>query len=193
MKKISPYIFLFISLVLVLTYFLPIWSISLDAPQYPEGIGLYIWLYTIEGHHPHDLDNINGLNHYIGMKKIVPDSIPELQFMPYIVGFMIIFALIIYFVNKKWMAWIWVILFIVIMIVGLYDYYIWGYDYGHDLNPHAAIKVPGMSYQPPLIGTKQLLNFTSTSWPAAGGIIIGFSILFAIAAIFLDSNKKKND
>ena len=62
---------------------------------------MYIWLYTINGHHPHDLDNINGLNHYIGMKEIVPDSIPELKLMPYIMGFMILLALIAYFINKK--------------------------------------------------------------------------------------------
>jgi copper chaperone NosL len=189
MKKISRILVLSSCIVLILTYFLPIWSISLDAPQYPEGIGMYVWLYTIDGHHPHDLDNINGLNHYIGMKKIVPESIPELKLMPYIMGFMILLALVAFLINKKWMVWIWVILFILIMIVGLYDYYIWGYDYGHDLNPKAAIKVPGMSYQPPLIGSKKLLNFTSTSWPAAGGFVIGISILMGMTAIFLDSRK----
>ena len=189
MKKISRILVLSSCIVLILTYFLPIWSISLDAPQYPEGIGMHIWLYTIDGHHPHDLDNINGLNHYIGMKKIVPDSIPELKLMPYIMGFMILLALVAFLINKKWMVWIWVVLFILIMIVGLYDYYIWGYDYGHDLNPQAAIKVPGMSYQPPLIGSKKLLNFTSTSWPAAGGFVIGISILMGMTAIFLDSRK----
>ena len=189
MKKISRILVLSSSILLILTYFLPIWSISLDAPQYPEGIGMYIYLHTIEGHHPHDLDNINGLNHYIGMKKIVPDSIPELKLMPYIMGFMILFALVVFLINKKWMVWIWIVLFIVIMVIGLYDYYIWGYDYGHDLNPQAAIKVPGMSYQPPLIGSKKLLNFTSTSWPAAGGFVIGVSILLGVAAIILDSRK----
>jgi len=191
MNKLSRYIFLIAGLLLIFTYFLPIWSISLDAPQYPEGIGLHIWLHTIKGHQPHDLANINGLNHYIGMKEIVPDSIPELKIMPYIIGFMIMFALLVYFIKMKWLAWVWVILFIVIMIVGLYDYYIWGYDYGHDLNPKAAIKVPGMSYQPPLIGTKQLLNFTSTSLPAIGGIVIGVSILLGMIAIYLDIRKGK--
>lgn len=189
MNKKSRILILVAGFILIFTYFLPIWSISLDAPQYPEGIGMYIFLNTIQGHHPHDLDNINGLNHYIGMKKIVPDSIPELKFMPFIMAFMIVFAILIYFINKKLWVWIWVILFFILMAVGLYDYYIWGYDYGHNLDPHAAIKVPGMSYQPPLIGTKKLLNFTSTSLPAAGGIVIGISIILGLTAIFLDSKK----
>ena len=191
MNKLSRNIFLVATIILVLTYFLPIWSISLDAPQYPEGIGLHIWLHTIEGHNPHDLANINGLNHYIGMKKIVPDSIPELKILPYIIGFMILFGLTVYSLKKRSLAWIWVVLFLVLSIIGLYDFYLWGYDYGHNLDPHAAIKVPGMSYQPPLFGTKQLLNFTSTSLPAIGGIIIGISILLFTTAIYLDIKKGK--
>ena len=53
----------------------------------------------------------------------------------------------------------------------MYDFYLWEYDYGHNLNPDAAIKIPGMSYQPPLIGTKQILNMRTTSLPAAGGLV----------------------
>jgi len=78
---------------LVLMYFFPLWSISLQAPQYPEGLGLYININSIEGHKPNDLQSINGLNHYIGMKKIEPDSILELKLMPYIVGFFLLFVL----------------------------------------------------------------------------------------------------
>ena len=105
LPKLSRNLFLVAGLILIITYFVPIWSISLDAPQYPEGIGMYIYLDTIVGHNPHDLVNINGLNHYIGMKEIVPDSIPELKFMPFIIGFMILLALIVFAVNKRFLAW----------------------------------------------------------------------------------------
>jgi copper chaperone NosL len=37
---------------------------------------------------------------------------------------------------------------------------------------NAIIKIPGMSYQPPLIGSKQILNFTAHSWPGSGGYAI---------------------
>ena len=60
---------------------------------------------------------------------------------------------------------VWIILFVLFAIAGLVDFYLWGYDYGHNLSDDAAIKVPGMTYQPPLIGTKQLLNITASSWP----------------------------
>ena len=65
----------------------------------------------------------------------------------------------------------------------MYDFYKWEYDYGHDLDPTAAIKIPGMSYQPPLIGTKQLLNFTATSWPASGGWLAIVAVTLGVACV----------
>ena len=190
MIPLSRKLFLTASLILVLTYFFPIWQITLDAPQYPEGIGMEIWLNQITGKNPNDLANINGLNHYIGMKAIVPDSIPELKVMPYIMAGLILFGLLVFLVNKKWLGWLWVIIFVALFTYGLYDYYQWGYEYGHNLDPKAAIKVPGMSYQPPLIGSKQILNFTSTSLPALGGIIAGLSILTGFYALFINDRKQ---
>jgi hypothetical protein len=166
------------ALLLIGLYFFPIWSISLEAPQYPEGIGLNISINKIEGKRPQDLQNINGLNHYIGMKPIQPDSIPELKYMPPIIGFMLISGLLIaLFGNRKWVL-IWLILFGLLAIVGLADFYIWEYDYGHNLNPNAPIKVPGMSYSPPLIGSKKIMNFYATSLPH-----IGFYFVFASMAL----------
>ena len=191
MTPLARKLFLSGTVILVLVYFFPIWHIGLEAPQYPEGIGMYIWLDKITGQNPHDLANINNLNHYIGMKKIVPDAIPELKIMPYVIGFIILFGIFVYFINRKWLFWIWIILFVSVLFVGLYDFYLWEYDYGHDLDPMAAIKVPGMSYQPPLIGSKKLLNFTSTSLPAFGGIVVGLSVLIGIASVLIDSKLRK--
>lgn len=156
------------ALLLILVYFFPIWSISMEAPQYPEGIGMNITVNDIQGKEPQDLQNINGLNHYIGMKAITPESIPELKIMPFIFGFLIISGLAIaIWGTRKWVL-IWLGIFVLFAIGGLVDFYIWAYDYGHNLNPNAPIKVPGMTYQPPLIGSKQLLNINATSLPHIG-------------------------
>ena len=64
------------ALLMALAYVAPLWQISLEAPQYPEGLGMSIWISTITGQQPNDLNSINNLNHYIGMKAIVPDAIP---------------------------------------------------------------------------------------------------------------------
>ena len=161
----SRIVILIASLALGLLYVLPIWTIDLEAPQYPEGIGMVIRLNTIEGQKQHDLQNINGLNHYIGMQAIEPDSIPELRLMPIIVAVLILTGLGVAALGRRRLLYAWTAGFILISVVGLADFWKWEYDYGHNLDPTAAIQVPGMSYQPPLIGSRQILNFSAHSWP----------------------------
>jgi copper chaperone NosL len=190
MKTQSKIIVIVASLILILSFFFPIWYIDLEAPQYPEGIGLEIWLTKITGQKPNDLANINGLNHYIGMKEIVPDAIPELKIMPFIIIFLIVFGLISGISGKRSLVYIWIVLFFVIAAVGMYDFYMWEYDYGHNLNPHAAIKIPGMAYQPPLIGSKMLLNFNAISMPHIGSWILVLAVVLAAVALYLDKKNK---
>lgn len=184
MTKKSRMLFVGAIILLLLIYFFPIWKIGLSAPQYPEGIGLYIWVNKITGQNKFDMDNINRLNHYIGMKEIIPDEISELQKIPYLIALLILIGLVGILTNKRLFFVIWLIFFLLMAVVGMVDFYKWEYDYGHNLHPDAPIKVPGMTYQPPLIGTKKLLNITSKSYPAIGGwfailsLSIGFIIFF---------------
>src|SRR6476660_9066256 len=88
------------SLALIATYFFPVWFIFLIAPQYPEGLTMNIWLNKITG----QVDIINGLNHYIGMKHINASMFPEFNFLIYIVAFFILFGLVIALTGKrKWL------------------------------------------------------------------------------------------
>lgn len=164
--------------------FLPLWSITLDAPQYPEGMGMLIWAHTVTGESPHDLDIINQLNHYIGMKAISPESIPELRFMrPLILAFGVL-CLLAAARPRLWSSSALLAVFIAAGLAGMADFWYWGYDYGHNLDPKAAIKVPGASFQPPLVGPGSVLNFQSSSWPAWGGLLLlAAGLLIATAAV----------
>ncbi len=175
---------------LILLYFLPLWSIHLVAPQYPEGLGMYIWMSKITGHSAHDLQNINLLNHYVGMDKIIESSIPELRFMPYIAGFMIFGAMFTLFYDRLLMVYLGILNFFLVGAAGLWDFWRWEYNYGHHLNPDAPISIPGMTYQPPLIGCKQLLNITSCSWPHWGGAFLFLSVLLLGYVVW--SERRKN-
>lgn len=169
MKRSSSYLITLASVLLFSVYLFPVWEIDLEAPQFPEGLGLEIWAHTITGSHPHDLENINALNHYIGMKEISDEMFPELVLMPYIFAFLILLGLVTAYLKKRWMLVTWLGVFGLLTIAGLFDFYLWAYDYGHNLDPSAPIKVPGMSYQPPLIGSKVLLNMKATSLPGLAG------------------------
>ena len=156
------------ALVLIAAYFVPVWSIYLIAPQYPEGLSMQIWLYKITG----QVEIINGLNHYIGMKHINAEMFPEFKYLVYILGFFILFLLIIAVTGNLRLLFVYLVLSVIGGVAALVDFYLWGYDYGHNLDDTAAIQVPGLSYQPPLIGHKKLLNFDAFSYPDTGGWII---------------------
>ncbi len=180
------------SLALLLLFVTPIWRITLDAPQYPEGLGMIIRIDDVTGEKPNDLKNINGLNHYIGMKEIVPESIPELRWMPWIIGGLCLLGLFAAIHGRRGSLYAWTTLFLIVAVVGLVDFYLWEYDYGHNLDlENAAIKVPGMNYQPPLIGSKKLLNFTAVSMPAIGGWIAFLSLGAGMLLSFLSLRRGK--
>jgi len=166
---------------------MPLWRVQLYAPQYPEGLGMTIHAGTVRGATENDLRSINSLNHYIGMKTIEPDAIPELRFIPWIIAALAAGGIGVAALGRRRTAIAWVGAFVVLGLVGIWDFYKWEYSYGHDLDlEHAIIKVPGMTYQPPLIGSKQLLNFTASSWPAIGGACLAAAMVLAIASLMID-------
>jgi copper chaperone NosL len=165
-------------LALLVVLYVPLWRIELNAPQYPEGLMLLIYPNRLGG----SVDIINGLNHYIGMKTLHEKDFAEFGVLPgIIIFFSIAFALVALTGKRKWMYAL-LVLVILFGIIGMIDFWRWEYQYGHDLNPDAAIRIPGMAYQPPLIGFKQLLNFGAYSVPDAGGwiFIAAGAVLFAL-------------
>jgi len=176
---------------LLMLFVFPMWRITLFAPQYPDGVTMYIWINQITGETPGTLQNINILNHYVGMKYIEPDSIPELVYFPYIIMALAALGLLAAILNKAWGYLSWVILFAILAALGLYDFYLWEYDYGHNLSPTAPIKIPGASFQPPVFGTKDILNFVAQSYPHTGGYFAGLAALLAAAAWWVKGKSSK--
>lgn len=168
--------------------FTPIWRIDLQAPQYPEGLKMFIHANKLTG----DVNIINGLNHYIGMKTLHTDDFVEFKILPFIIVFFSIFFMATAVAAKrKWMN-ILCIAFVAFGILAMIDFWRWEYDYGHNLNPAAAIVVPGMAYQPPMIGFKQLLNFGAYSIPAIGGwIFVAVGILLLSVVLYEWRRAKK--
>ena len=155
------------SALIIIVLFVPIWKIELAAPQYPEGLVLKIHANKLGG----NVDVVNGLNHYIGMRTLHAEDFIEFTILPYIIGGFAAIGFLTLILNRRKMFGALVLLFITIAVVSMVDFYRWEYNYGHELNPDAPIKVPGMAYQPPLIGYKKLLNFGAYSIPDTGGWI----------------------
>ena len=182
MNKKSRTVMIVASLLLLLLFIFPLWKISLYAPQYPDGLKMYLNINGISDGETSDIANINIMNHYVGMKQINEDDFKEFTYMPYIIIGLTVLGLFVALIKNRSFILVWLILIAVLGVLGLYDFYLWEYDYGHNLDPHAAIQVPGAAYQPPLIGSKEILNFTASSYPQTGAFIIGISMALGVFA-----------
>jgi hypothetical protein len=195
MKKASI-IMIIGSLLLLGLFKFPLWNIMLGAPQYPEPLGMNIYINGIQGVSEFDLQNIDGLNHYIGMKTIPkPDEMWEFSVFPKVILAMVLLGIIIgalgFFEKISYKFFIvWFVLMSVLGILGMYDFNNWLIDYGSNLDPHAIIKVTNpdgtpMSYKPPLLGFQKLLNFDVTSLPHTGGYLMFVGMSLTLVAFWL--------
>ncbi len=192
------------SLLLLGLYIFPLWNIELGAPQYPEPLGMDIYISGIEGMHEFDIQNIDGLNHYIGMQTIPKDEeMWEFTVFPIVIGIMIFLGVLIGilgYLKKIKYTWFlgWFILMTILGVLGMYDFDLWMIDYGTNLDPNAIIKLQNpdgtpMSYKPPLLGHQVLLNFDAYSYPRMGGYLLGIGMLCTLVAYFYGKRIKKTN
>ena len=148
LSLLSKVMLVVVGLLFTASLFLPLWRIELDAPQYPEGLVLQLHANKIAG----DVDIINGLNHYIGMATLHTENFFEFTVLPYFFGAFALIAFALIFINRRKAVLVFLITFVLFIAISAVDFYRWNYEYGHNLDPNAAIIVPGMAYQPPLLG-----------------------------------------
>jgi len=193
MKK-SKLIMVVGAFLLLALFVFPLWNITLEAPQYPIGIGMDIWINKITDHNPNDIQNINLMNHYVGMDYI-PEHMAEFDIFPIVVGVMSVLGMALGFIGKRKLYLAWFILMAVLGSAGMYDFYSWEYEYGHNLKETAAIKFSDadgkpMAYQPPLIGNKTILNFKAKSWPTTGAYLLFIGMMLSIVAFVVDKKEE---
>ncbi len=189
--KLSKYIMFSAAILPLLLFVLPMWSISLEAPQYPTPLQINIFIDHLGEEEYGDIQNFDLLNHYVGMAKL-PVEMVEFEIFPKVIIGISILGLIFGFISKKPLYLVWFGIMTILGLAGIYDFYLWLYDYGHNLDPRAAIQLLD-AYQPPIIGTKEILNFTVRSYPASGGIVLGIAILLAPIAFYVARKEERKE
>ena len=167
---------------IAVSIFFPLWKMHLVAPQYSDGLDLYIFNYKIQGggFNGQHLNEINNLNHYIGMKPIEQSDFLEMRWMPFVFGLIILMTLrsIVFGEMSN-----------VVDLFAVYSYFgtfsiasFWYrlYTYGHSLDPHAPMRI--QPFTPLLIGVKQIANFREHSYPQAGAYLLCCSVLLIVLA-----------
>lgn len=188
-------------LLLLGLFVFPLWNIMLGAPQYPDPLGIYIHIDGIRDVNEFDIQNIDGLNHYIGMKTLPkPEDMWEFSTFPIVIGIMIFLGSLIGllgFFGKLSYKWFlgWFILMSVLGVMGMYDFNEWMVDYGTNLDPHAIMKLANpdgtpMTYKPPLFGHTKMLNFDVTSLPSTGAWFMFTGMMLTVAAFFVGRKQR---
>ncbi len=184
-------------------FIFPMWNIRLGAPQYPEPLGIDIYIDGLKGQNEFDIQNIDGLNHYIGMKALPkPADMWEFIVFPKVTLIMaslgIIIGLIAAFrkISPNWFLF-WFLTMSVLGVLGIYDFNQWMIEYGTDLDPNAIMKLMNvdgtpMEYNPPLFGHKKLLNFDAYSYPRLGGILLWIGMMLTLAAYIVGKKELKS-
>lgn len=170
------------AVLLVATYFFPLWNLTMFAPQYPDGLRLDIYSYTlIGGNGGQDVKEINVLNHYIGMQDLVNESFTEFKWMPFVIGALglLILRAIVHGTVES-------LVDVTMLFVYFGGFSLWSfgyklYRYGHDLSPAAAVKVP--PFMPPMFGGQQIANFEVYSYPRPASYAIAGVVVLLIAAL----------
>jgi len=169
------------AVLLVVAIFLPLWQIHLVAPQYQEGLDLYIYSHKLEaGNEGQDLKEINNLNHYIGMAPIEEEDFVEMTFIPFLLGAFSLLALRAAFFGKVGAVIDTLVLFVYFGAFSIWRFYYQLYTYAHDLNPRAPMDID--PFTPILIGWKKIANFTQYSFPREGSaLLLGAAACFVTA------------
>lgn len=179
----------------LMLFLFPLWNITLEAPQYPDRLGMDIYINDFADAKPHDIKNINLMNHYVGMKYI-PDAIPEFKIFPIGIIITTLIGLVIAIkASHRWFLY-WFVMMVLVSAAGLYDFYLWEHDYGHNLDPKAIMKFTNpdgsvMGFQPPLFGSKDILNFKAHSYPQFGAYCLALGMGLGLISYFV--GKKENN
>jgi copper chaperone NosL len=171
-------------LLLVPSYLFPLWSLTMFAPQYPDGLRMHIYSYRLEGGNGgQDVKEINLLNHYIGMHDLSTADFTEFKWMPFVIGAIGLLALRTSVLGRMGTL---VDVFVVYIYFGLFSLWSFGwklYRYGHDLAPTASVKVP--PFMPPMFGYKKLANFEVYSYPGPGSYALAGVAAVLLLAVYV--------
>ena len=177
------------ALLLVALWF-PLWKITMFANQFPEGLRLSIYAHQlVGGNGGTDLQGINILNHYIGMREIQAADFVEMKFIPFVLGIFMLIGLRTAVFARVGNVVDMLVLFAYFSLFSLGTFAYRLYTYGHQLDPEAPIKVAG--FTPPILGHQRIANFDVYSYPGPGSVLLLLFVLTLGAVLFFETRRIK--
>lgn len=166
-------------LLVLISLFLPYWRMNMHAPQYPDGLFINIYPTQVTG----DVREIDGLNHYIGMKPL--DEGGELERTLAWVGIPLLAVGTALIALRRRRIWLLAIPLVALPIVFAADLSYWLYDFGHNLDPTAALSSSIDEFTPPLLFNGLVGQFETTAYFYTGYYLVIAAIVMVAAALWI--------
>ncbi len=154
---------------LILSLFLPYWHMRLNAPQYPDGLHLTAYVNLLDG----DVAEIDGLNHYIGMRPLNDAAKLERAVAVWAMVALVLLVEGAMYLHSRW-ALLLVIPAVTFPFFFLADMWFWMNHFGQNLDPKAPLSNAIEPFTPPILGTGKIGQFetiASMGW----GLILAFA------------------
>jgi hypothetical protein len=168
---------------LVLTMFMPYWSITLHAPQYPKGLTVNAYVNEMSG----DVAEVDGLNHYIGMIKLQDAATFERAVSRFAIPAIGLLAVLSFWVRGGW-RWLVALPIVIYPVVFTADLFAWLYYAGHSLDPTAALSSSIKPFTPAIFGTGVIGQFHTEA-----RFEIGFFLALLAAAIVVAATIRRGE
>lgn len=176
----TPGFLLLVARVLILvSLFLPYWHMELQAPQYPSGLHMTAYLNALTG----DVAEIDGLNHYIGMRSLYEAASIERTVGVFVmIGFLVMLELAA-FIHTRWAALL-VAPVVLFPAVFLLDLHLWMRHFGLNLDPNAPLSNAVKPFVPTAMGRGGIGQFVTIATPGSGLILATIASVVLVAALF---------
>ena len=178
-NKISKILLGIASLSIIVSIFFPYWHLHLQAPQYPKGLDMYLYVNKLMG----DVREIDILNHYIGMKTLDQGAIFERSISLYAISLMLFSTVLAIFINNKW-AFLFTLPILIYPIIFLLDLFYWLNLFGQNLDPRAPLSSSVDPFTPPLFGSKAIANFVVITSAGIGLYLVFFADILVLASVY---------
>ncbi len=168
------------ALLLGLSTLLPYWTLTLHAPQYPRGLSVTLYTQKLTG----DVEEIDGLNHYIGMMKLGDAAILERRVARAALAAIVLLGLLAALLRPRAAALL-ALPVVAFPLVFVGDLFYWLYRAGHELDPSAALSTSIKPFTPHLLGLGRVGQFSTTARFEVGFYLALAAAVLALAGIAL--------
>ncbi len=167
------------ALLLIISIPLPYWEMELQAPQYPKGLHITAYVNELTG----DLGEINGLNHYIGMRPLEEAAQLEKSVSQVAIGLLALLTLTSIFIHTKWVV-VLALPAITMPIIFLADLQWWMAKFGTELDPKAPLSSAIEPFVPSVLGRGVIAQFETIALPGIGLYLAILASILVIVALY---------